>query len=221
MEANKDLNSSQSWRKLLRQYRAIAVIRTDNIEQGINMAKAVAAGGMNIIEITWNSHNPGEIIQQLKQDLPHCTIGTGTILTLEELKEAIAAGIQFCFTPHVNQTLIKTAINHNIPIIPGALSPTEIITAWQAGASCVKVFPVQAIGGIAYIKGLQGPLGSIPLIPTGGVTLDNAAYFIEAGAIAVGLSSQLFPRHALDDQEWDIITKQAQFLMQRLSEFQQ
>ncbi len=221
MEANKDLNSSQSWRKLLKQYRAIAVIRTDNIEQGINMAKAVAAGGMNIIEITWNSYQPGEIIQQLKQDLPHCTIGTGTILTLEELKEAIAAGIQFCFTPHVNQILIKTAINHNIPIIPGALSPTEIITAWQAGASCVKVFPVQAIGGIAYIKGLQGPLGSIPLIPTGGITLDNAAYFIEAGAIAVGLSSQLFPRHALDDQEWDIITKQAQFLMQRLSEFQQ
>ncbi|MDJ0580865.1 bifunctional 4-hydroxy-2-oxoglutarate aldolase/2-dehydro-3-deoxy-phosphogluconate aldolase [Crocosphaera sp.] len=221
MEANKDLNSSQSWRKLLRQYRAIAVIRTDNIQQGIDMAKAVAAGGMDIIEITWNSYQPGEIIKQLKQDLPHCIIGTGTILTLEELKEAIAAGIQFCFTPHVNQTLIKTAINHDIPIIPGALSPTEIITAWQAGASCVKVFPVQAIGGIAYIKGLQGPMGSIPLIPTGGVTLDNAAYFIEAGAIAVGLSSQLFPRHALDDQEWHIITQQAQFLMQRLSEFQQ
>ena len=216
-----DLNPSQSWRKLLRQYRAIAVIRTDNIQQGINMAKAVAAGGMDIIEITWNSYQPGEIIRQLKQDLPHCTIGTGTILTLEELKEAIAAGIQFCFTPHVNQTLIETAIKHHIPIIPGALSPTEIITAWQAGASCVKVFPVQAIGGIAYIKGLQGPLGSIPLIPTGGVTLDNAAYFLEAGAIAVGLSSQLFPRHALDDQEWDIITQQAQLLMERLSEFQQ
>ncbi|CCQ49012.1 MULTISPECIES: bifunctional 4-hydroxy-2-oxoglutarate aldolase/2-dehydro-3-deoxy-phosphogluconate aldolase [Crocosphaera] len=221
MEANKTLNSSQSWRKLLTKNPAIAVIRTDNIEQGINMAKAVAAGGMNIIEITWNSHNPGEIIQQLKQDLPECTIGTGTILTLEELKEAIASGIQFCFTPHVNQTLIKTAINHDIPIIPGALSPTEIITAWQAGASCVKVFPVQAIGGIAYIKGLQGPLGSIPLIPTGGVTLDNAAYFIEAGAIAVGLSSQLFPRHALDDQKWDTITAQAQLLMERLSKFQQ
>ena len=221
MEANKTLNSSQSWRKLLTKNPAISVIRTDNIEQGIIMAKAVAAGGMNIIEITWNSHNPGEIIQQLKQDLPECTIGTGTILTLEELKEAIASGIQFCFTPHVNQTLIKTAINHDIPIIPGALSPTEIITAWQAGASCVKVFPVQAIGGIAYIKGLQGPLGSIPLIPTGGVTLDNAAYFIEAGAIAVGLSSQLFPRHALDDQKWDTITAQAQLLMERLSKFQQ
>nr|WP_009546670.1 bifunctional 4-hydroxy-2-oxoglutarate aldolase/2-dehydro-3-deoxy-phosphogluconate aldolase [Crocosphaera subtropica]AAW57020.1 putative aldolase [Crocosphaera subtropica ATCC 51142] len=215
------LKPSQSWQKLLQQHRAIAVIRTDSIEEGINMAKAVAAGGMKIVEITWNSHQPANIIQQLKQDLPECIIGTGTILTLEDLEKAIAAGIQFCFTPHVHQTLMKTAIDHHIPIIPGALSPTEIITAWQGGASCVKVFPVQAIGGIAYIKGLQGPLGSIPLIPTGGVTLDNAAYFIEAGAIAVGLSSQLFPHHALKHQEWNLITQQAELLMKRLSAFRQ
>lgn len=220
MTVNNQLNPSQSWRKLLQQNRAIAVIRTDNIEQGVNMAKAVAAGGMKLIEITWNSHQPGKIIQQLKEDLPECTIGTGTILTLEELENAIAAGIQFCFTPHVNLTLIKTAIESHIPIIPGALSPTEIITAWQAGASCVKVFPVQAIGGIGYIKGLQGPLGEIPLIPTGGVTLDNATYFIEAGAIAVGLSSQLFPNYALEAQNWDIITQQAKILMKRLWDFQ-
>ncbi len=220
MEANKQLTSSQSWRKLLEQHRAIAVIRTDKIEQGVNMAKAVAAGGMKIIEITWNSQQPAKIIQQLKQDLPDCMIGTGTILTLDQLNEAIAAGIQFCFTPHVNQTLIKIAIHHDIPIIPGALSPTEIITAWQAGASCVKVFPVQAIGGMAYIKGLQGPLGSIPLIPTGGITLDNASHFIEAGAIAVGLSSQLFPHHALNNREWDVITQQAKMLMKYLSPFQ-
>ncbi|MGB5770009.1 MAG: bifunctional 4-hydroxy-2-oxoglutarate aldolase/2-dehydro-3-deoxy-phosphogluconate aldolase [Crocosphaera sp.] len=221
MIVDSELNPSQSWRKLLRQYRAIAVIRTDNIEQGVNMAKAVAAGGMKIIEITWNSHQPGHIIQQLKQELPDCIIGTGTILTLEELDEAIAAGVQFCFTPHVNQTLIKTAIEHHIPLIPGALSPTEIITAWQGGASCVKVFPVQAIGGRAYIKGLQGPLGSIPLIPTGGVTLDNAIHFLEAGAIAVGLSSQLFPHHALKHQDWQIVSQQAEILMKRLSAFQQ
>ncbi len=221
MTVDNQLNPSQSWRKLLQQNRAIAVIRTDNIDQGINMAKAVAAGGMKLIEITWNSYQPSQIIQSLKQELPECLIGTGTILTLEELENAIAVGIQFCFTPHVNQTLIKTAIDHHLPIIPGALSPTEIITAWQAGASCVKVFPVEAIGGIAYIKGLQGPLGSIPLIPTGGITLDNATYFIEAGAIAVGLSSQLFPRHALDDQNWGIITQQAKLLMEHLSDFQQ
>ena len=221
MQINKQLTPSESWRKLLEQHRGIAVIRTNNIAQGINMAKAVAAGGMKIIEITWNSHQPAQIIQQLKQDLSECIIGTGTILTLEELNQAIAAGIQFCFTPDVNPTLITTALNHDIPIIPGALSPTEIITAWQAGASCVKVFPVQAIGGIAYIKGLQGPLGSIPLVPTGGITLENATHFIQAGAIAVGLSSQLFPHHALNNQDWDVITQQAKLLMERLSSVEQ
>ncbi|MGK7956252.1 MAG: keto-deoxy-phosphogluconate aldolase, partial [Crocosphaera sp.] len=128
----KMLNPSDSWRKLLQQNRAIAVIRTDDLQQGVGMAKAVADGGMKIIEITWNSHQPAKIIQQLKRELPHCTIGTGTVLTLAELEEAIAAGVQFCFTPHVNATLIKTAIDHQVPIIPGALSPTEIITAWQA-----------------------------------------------------------------------------------------
>ena len=213
---NSPLELSTSWQTLLKQHRAIAVIRTDDINLGLNMAKAVAAGGMRLIEITWNSQNPIELIQQLKRELPHCIIGTGTILTQEALKAAIKCGIQFCFTPHVSQSLIQTAIDHQIPIIPGALSPTEIITAWQAGASCVKVFPVQAIGGVAYIKGLQGPLGSIPLIPTGGVTLENAAYFIEAGAIAVGLSGQLFPRQAIQRQDWQMITQQAQSLRKRL-----
>lgn len=213
---NSPLEISTSWRTLLKQHRAIAVIRTDDINLGLNMAKAVAAGGMRLIEITWNSQNPVQLIQQLKIELPNCVIGTGTILTQEDLKEAIKCGIQFCFTPHVSPSLIQTAIDHQIPIIPGALSPTEIITAWQAGASCVKVFPVQAIGGVSYIKGLQGPLGSIPLIPTGGVTLENAAYFIEAGAIAVGLSGQLFPRQAIQHQDWQMITQQAQSLRKRL-----
>lgn len=208
-----------SWRKLLRQHRAISVIRSHDLNLGLNMAKAAAAGGIKLIEITWNSQNPAQLIQQLKQELPDCIIGTGTILTQEDLNTAINSGIQFCFTPHVNQILIKTAINQQIPIIPGALSPTEIVTAWQMGASCVKVFPVQAVGGSAYIKGLQGPLGEIPLIPTGGVTLENAAHFIEAGAIAVGLSGQLFPHHAIKHQDWQFITRQAETLNTRLHTF--
>ncbi|MEA5536996.1 bifunctional 4-hydroxy-2-oxoglutarate aldolase/2-dehydro-3-deoxy-phosphogluconate aldolase [Crocosphaera sp. XPORK-15E] len=216
---NSSLKISESWQKLLRQHRAIAVIRTDDIDLGLNMARAVAKGGMRLIEITWNSKNPAQIIQQLKIELPDCIIGTGTILTLEDLQEAIAAQVQFCFTPHTNQSLIKTAIDHQIPIIPGALSPTEIVTAWQGGASCVKVFPVQAIGGISYILGLQGPIGSIPLIPTGGVTLDNAAHFLAAGAIAVGLSGQLFPRHAINNQDWEVVTKQAEILRERIQHF--
>ncbi|HAC62014.1 MAG TPA: keto-deoxy-phosphogluconate aldolase [Cyanothece sp. UBA12306] len=207
---------SERWRGLLVENRAIAVIRTLDLEIGLKMAKAVAAGGINLIEITWNSREPAQLIAQLRQELPQCTIGTGTILTTEQLELAIAAKVQFCFTPHVSPNLIQTAIQAQIPIIPGALSPTEIFTAWQLGASCVTVFPVQAMGGIGYIKGLQGPLGSIPLIPTGGVTLDNAAKFIEAGAIAVGLSGQLFPPEAIKTQDWENVTQRAKILLDNL-----
>ena len=209
--------SNQSWLTLLQQTPAIAVIRTAKIEQGRQMALAVAAGGIQLIEITWNSDRPTELIQQLRVELPNCTIGTGTLLTLDQLKEAIAAGAQFLFTPHVDPVMIQTAVAHSIPIIPGALSPTEIVTAWQAGASCVKVFPVSSVGGASYIKSLQGPLGNIPLIPTGGVTLENAKEFIAAGAIAVGLSGQLFPQQLVAQENWSAIAQLAKNLMQQLA----
>jgi 2-dehydro-3-deoxyphosphogluconate aldolase/(4S)-4-hydroxy-2-oxoglutarate aldolase len=209
--------SNQSWLTLLQQTPAIAVIRTAKIEQGRQMALAVAAGGIQLIEITWNSDRPTELIQQLRVELPNCTIGTGTLLTLDQLKEAIAAGAQFLFTPHVDPVMIQTAVAHSIPIIPGALSPTEIVTAWQAGASCVKVFPVSSVGGASYIKSLQGPLGNIPLIPTGGVTLENAKEFIAAGAIAVGLSGQLFPPQLVAQGNWSAIAQLAKNLMQQLA----
>ena len=180
------------------------------------MAKAVAEGGMRLIEITWNSDRAAELISQLRSELPNCTIGTGTILTVDRLKDAISCGIQFCFTPHVNLQLIQTAIEFDIPIVTGALTPTEIVTAWQAGASCVKVFPVDAVGGVSYIKGLQGPLSQIPLIPTGGISLENAGQFIEAGAIAVGLSGQLFPKQLIEVRDWDAIAHQAKILQQKL-----
>ena len=209
--------SNQSWLTLLQHTPAIAVIRTAKIEQGRQMALAVAAGGIQLIEITWNSDRPTELIQQLRLELPNCTIGTGTLLTLDQLKEAIAAGAQFLFTPHVDPVMIQTAVAHSIPIIPGALSPTEIVTAWQAGASCVKVFPVSSVGGASYIKSLQGPLGNIPLIPTGGVTLENAKEFIAAGAIAVGFSGQLFPQQLVAQENWSAIAQLAKNLMQQLA----
>lgn len=206
----------KTWWNVLRQERVIAVIRSQDIDLAISLAHAVAAGGIKLIEITWNSHEPVQIIQKLNADLPDCWIGTGTILTVDELKEAIACKIRFCFTPNVNPTLIQIANQAEIPIIPGALTPTEIITAWQMGASCVKVFPIQAVGGVEYLKALQGPMGQIPLIPTGGVTLENAQDFISVGAIAVGLSSQLFPSSLIQSQAWSKITHLAERLKQDL-----
>lgn len=208
----------QSWLKQLRQSKVIAVIRTPQFEWGLPMANAVVAGGISLVEITWNSDRPAELIHQLRQELPHCWIGAGTLLTVAEVEAAIAAGAQFLFTPHVNLKVIETAIAHAIPLVAGALTPTEIITAWQAGATGVKVFPVQAVGGVQYIRHLQGPLGNIPLIPTGGVTLDNTAEFLQAGAIAVGLSGDLFPASVLQTREWTAITRRALSLLKNLEQ---
>lgn len=212
---------NQSWFKQVQKHRAIAVIRAPQMELGRQMAHAVASGGMQLIEITWNSDNPAELIADLRSQLPACTVGTGTVLNRAQLKDAIAAGAQFVFTPHVDPILIQIAMDSGVPMVPGALSPTEIVTAWQAGASCVKVFPVQAVGGTSYIKSLQGPLGHIPLIPTGGVTVENAKAFLAAGAIAVGLSGSLFPQNweaNLSSSGWEAIAKRAQTLMQLVND---
>jgi len=171
---------------------------------------------MQLIEITWNTDRAAELICQLRLELPTCTIGAGTLLNQTQLQTAIAAGAQYLFTPHVDPELIQTAIAHGIPIVAGALTPTEIIQAWQAGASSVKVFPVQAVGGAEYIRCLQGPLNHIPLIPTGGVTLENAQSFLAAGAVAVGLAGHLFPKQAITEGNWSAIAGHAAMLMQQL-----
>jgi 2-dehydro-3-deoxyphosphogluconate aldolase / (4S)-4-hydroxy-2-oxoglutarate aldolase len=208
--------SNQVWLSKLQTQRAIAVIRAPNLQLGQQMALAVAYGGMQLIEITWNSDRAAQLISKLRSELPECIIGTGTLFNVEQLQAAIHAGAQFLFTPHVDPAMIQAAVEQDVPIIPGALSPTEIVTAWRHGASCVKVFPVAAVGGATYIQSLQGPLGHIPLIPTGGVTLENAQEFLKAGAIAIGLGGQLFPRHLLDTGNWQNITQGARKLIQQL-----
>jgi 2-dehydro-3-deoxyphosphogluconate aldolase / (4S)-4-hydroxy-2-oxoglutarate aldolase len=205
-----------SWLSLVRSQRAIAVVRAPTLEMGIKMARSVAAGGMKLIEITWDSPQPAKLVAHLRTELSTCVIGAGTLLSAEQVQEAIAAGAEFLFSPHLNLDLIRVAIDWQVPIIPGALSPSEIVSAWQAGAASVKVFPVQALGGAEYIRHLQGPLAAIPLIPTGGVTLENARTFIDAGAIAVGLAGQLFPKQAIATQNWIEITERTKDLRQRL-----
>jgi 2-dehydro-3-deoxyphosphogluconate aldolase/(4S)-4-hydroxy-2-oxoglutarate aldolase len=197
-----------NWLSLLERHRAIAVIRSSQFSLGLAMARAVAAGGINLIEIAWNSDSPQRLVSRLRSELPECTIGVGTILNGKQLQEAVNSGAQYAFSPHFDPVLLTTASHtYQIPLIPGALSPTEIMTAWQAGAVCVKVFPIDAVGGASYIKNLQGPLGQIPLIPTGGVTLDNARQMLANGAIAIGLASELFPKEAIATGNWETIAE--------------
>lgn len=205
------------WLSLLSEQRAIAVLRPSSCEVGLAMAKSVAAAGLSLIEVTWNSEHAETLIAQLRQALPHCWIGTGTLFSSVEARAAIAAGAQFCFMPHTQPSLIEAIQARDIPAIAGALTPTEIVTAWQAGASSVKVFPVQALGGAAYVRQLQGPLGHIPLIPTGGVTLENGRSLLAAGAAAIGLSSALFPTDLVQAQDWSALTRRAESLRKALS----
>ena len=206
--------SNQKWLSLLQKTKVIAVIRSLDQDLALQMAFAVAKGGIELIEITWNSDRASETISQLRNELPSCAIGAGTLLNIEQQRKAIASGAQFLFTPHTDIVMIEKT--GNIPIIPGALSPTEIVTAWNAGASCVKVFPVQSVGGASYIKSLQAPLGHIPLIPTGGVTVENAKEFLSAGAIAIGLSSELFPQELVAVEDWEAIALRCKTLLQQL-----
>ncbi|PZU98661.1 MAG: ketohydroxyglutarate aldolase [Leptolyngbya sp.] len=202
---------------LLRQHRAIAVIRSSDLNQGLAMAEAAAAGGIHLIEITWNSWHPGDLVSKLRHRLPHCTIGIGTALSQADLKAAVDAGAQFCFCPHSDPAIIRLAQEIEIPIVPGALTPNEIVTAWQVGATAVKVFPINAVGQASYIRSLKGPLADIPLIPTGGVTVENAGEMLKAGAIAVGLSTSLFPKTAIAEKNWAVVTALATQLVKSLA----
>jgi 2-dehydro-3-deoxyphosphogluconate aldolase / (4S)-4-hydroxy-2-oxoglutarate aldolase len=207
----------EDWLKTAKQERIIAVIRSTDLSIGRKMAQAAAAGGIKLIEITANSEQPWELIELLRSQLPDCSIGTGTVLSISDVRNAIACGAEYIFTPHLDLSLIEAANMSEIPIIPGALTPTEIITAWQSGATAVKVFPIESVGGVSYLQVLQGPISQIPLIPTGGVTVANAPDFLAAGAIAVGLAGALFPHAEIVREDWQSIGDRARNLVMRIN----
>lgn len=205
---------SQIWLSELTKYRLIAVIRDQDLQLGEHKAIALAEAGVKFIEITWNSEKPDKLISLLRQKLPDCYIGAGTIMNQSQLLQAINSGSQFIFSPYFCQELLTFSHQQQIPFIPGATTPTEIIKAYQAGALAVKVFPIQPLGGIAYLKSIKAPLSDIPLIPTGGIKLEQSSQYIHSGAIAVGLASDLFPEDLIKAKQWHLIT-------QRLAKIQQ
>jgi 2-dehydro-3-deoxyphosphogluconate aldolase/(4S)-4-hydroxy-2-oxoglutarate aldolase len=209
-----------AWLSLLQQQRVIAVIRATNATVAREMALAAAAGGIKLMEITWNTDKAESLIPKLQQELPDCKIGTGTILNPEMAAKAIASGCSFIFTPHTSPEIINLGCAANVPVIAGALTPTEIVTAWQAGAAAVKVFPIKSVGGVSYLECLQPVLGDIPLIPTGGVNAANTSLFLQSGAIAVGISSDLFSPMAVATGDWTTVISKSQLLMQQVQPFQ-
>lgn len=190
------------WLEGLQQKPVIAVLRSPSLVVGERMAAAAIAGGLSYLEVTWTSDRPGVLIERLRRSFPEVQIGAGTLMTGEAVAEAIAAGAQFLFSPHLDVNLLQVAMAAGVPMIPGALTPTEIIRAWQAGATAVKVFPIAAVGGLQYLRSLQVPLAGIPLIPTGGVTQESAPALLQAGAVAVGVSTGLFAPSDIAAENW-------------------
>lgn len=177
----------------------VAVIRATSVEKAIAAAEAISAGGVSILEITMTVPNALDAISALAQIANgNLVVGAGTVLSAEAARRCVDAGAEFLVSPGFDRETIEFARSHDRLIMAGALTPTEVITAWKAGADMVKIFPCSNVGGAGYIKALKGPLPQIPLVPTGGVDLNNVEDLIRAGSVAVGVGGELVSAKALN-----------------------
>lgn len=183
---------------LIRDIGLVPIVRAPSPKDGLRAAEAIIAGGLGLAEITMTVPNAIHVLERLAERFgDKVLLGAGTILDPETCRAALLAGAEFIVTPNLNVQVIEVARRYSKPIFPGALTPTEIITAWQAGADMVKVFPCGPVGGPSYIKALKGPFPQIDFVPTGGVNLDNTPAFIKAGAAAVAVGGELVDVKAL------------------------
>lgn len=187
----------------------IPVIRASSSEEALAVIEAIAAGGITTIEITMTVPGAVDVIGQLAEARDDLLIGAGSVLDPETARECIAAGAQFIVSPATNFDTILYCNETEIVVMPGALTPTEIVNAWDGGADFVKVFPADSMGGAKYLRSLKAPLPEIKLIPTGGVSQITAADFIKAGAEAIGVGADLVDLKAVREGRLGDITNAA------------
>jgi len=196
--------------KRIREIGVIPVVRASSAGEAIQVVEAIKAGGLPILEITMTVPGAIQVIESLAARYgDEAIVGAGTVLDPEIARACILAGAQFIVSPALNLETIVCCREHEVAVMPGALTPTEIVQAWNAGADLVKVFPAGAMGGASYIKSLKAPLPQIELVPTGGVTLATAAAFIEAGAAALGVGADLVDTRAIRAGQPEKITQAA------------
>ncbi|HEY3038557.1 MAG TPA: bifunctional 4-hydroxy-2-oxoglutarate aldolase/2-dehydro-3-deoxy-phosphogluconate aldolase [Pyrinomonadaceae bacterium] len=184
--------------KRIEEIGVIPVVRAASSDEAIAAAEAIREGGIPLLEITMTVPGAVGVIRELIQRYAHVLlVGAGTVLDPDAARACIDAGAQFIISPSLNLQTIELCRQQNIAIFPGALTPTEVVTAWQAGADAVKVFPCSAVGGAKYLRALKAPLPQVKLVPTGGVSLATAKDFIAAGAWALGVGSDLVDNKAI------------------------
>lgn len=198
---------------------AVAVIRMSDPAKLIKVAEAVHKGGINGIEITMTVPGAIKIIEQTSKTIGReMNIGVGSVLDPQTAQDAINAGANYVVSPIFKKEIVEIAHKNDVPALPGAFSPTEIQTAFEAGADIVKVFPADVVG-MAFFKGILAPMPHLKLMPTGGVTLTNAGDWLKAGACAVGVGSALLDKKAIDEEDYGRLTENARTLMNSIAQF--
>lgn len=197
----------------------IPVLRAKSLAQGHAVVKAMIAGGVNVVEVTMTVPGAVDLLKELKREYGNAILlGSGTVTTAAQAEATIEAGAEFVVSPSLHPEVIKATKANKKISCPGALTPTEAITAWNEGADYVKIFPCSAVGGASYLKALLAPFPHLKLIPTGGVTLQTAESFLKAGARALGVGSDLVNLAAIDAGKPETITETARAYLKVLAD---
>jgi 2-dehydro-3-deoxyphosphogluconate aldolase/(4S)-4-hydroxy-2-oxoglutarate aldolase len=210
----------ESTTQILERVGIIPVLRARSARQAHAVVQAMLAGGVTVVEVTMTVPGAVDLLAELKREYgDQLLLGSGTVTTGDQAEATIEAGAEFVVSPSFHPDVIAVTKAHKKLSIPGALTPTEVITAWNAGADYVKVFPCSAVGGASYLKSLLAPFPHLKLIPTGGVTHHTAASFLEAGARALGVGSDLVNLAAIDQGAPEVITAAARAYLKIIAEF--
>jgi len=211
---------SEQTQETLERVGLIPVLRAKSAAQGHAVVEAMIAGGVTVVEVTMTVPGAIHLLKELKKEYGSTLLlGCGTVTTAEQASETIDAGAEFVVSPSLHPQVIAITKKLGKISIPGALTPTEAITAWDAGADYVKIFPCSAVGGASYLKALLAPFPQLKLIPTGGVTLQTAESFLRAGARALGIGSDLVNLAAVDAGHPEAITESARAYLKVFEDF--
>ncbi|XP_057541108.1 uncharacterized protein LOC130818872 [Amaranthus tricolor] len=188
----------------------IACLRAPSAEQALGAARAALHGGIKALEIVMSTPDVFEVLHQLVLEYPTMTLGVGTVLNAEDAKVAMKVGAKFLMSPAMIKNVLADAHDHEVLYMPGAMTPTEILSAYNAGARIVKVYPISALGGLEYMSAIKKPFHHIPMVASQGIKLNLITEFITRGASAVVLSDAIFQKEAIDRGDFDAIYKRAQ-----------
>jgi 2-dehydro-3-deoxyphosphogluconate aldolase/(4S)-4-hydroxy-2-oxoglutarate aldolase len=196
-------------RTLIEEIGIIPAVRVPSAEDAVFAAEAISRGGIPIVELTMTVPGAIEVISELVRHSPSTIVGAGTVLDTDTARRCVDAGVQFLTSTGLDLSIVEFVLQKDLVVIPGALTPTEVIMAWKAGSDFVKVFPCSQVGGPGYIRALKAPFPHVPLIASGGVNQQTASDFILAGAAALGIGADLIPHEAIERRQADWIQELA------------